>query len=128
MSEVKFIILGKGFDRYVEKLTRNDKGFWVDSKGTVWALSDDSASVDPITRCGVGVFSLPKDSPLNELCSEHDYLYSSPAYQAYHTRQQADSELERIFKESGRPLVGRLFYRLARWFGSSFWENKDTNN
>jgi hypothetical protein len=115
MENTKFVL----FHGKVLELSRAEDGLWRDSFGTVWALADDSASVDPINRCGVGMLSLPEGWGQ---CSSHDYAYSSPAYQLYHTREEADRMLEHL----NPGIVGHLFYYAAHLFGSRFWEDKAT--
>jgi len=108
-------------------LYKDSSGFWIDKDGAIYALADVSP-VDTIDRCGVGVFSLGKNSPLNRLCKKHDYMYQSPVYQYYYTREEADKALMNDFRLANRPLIGRIFYSLARLFGAKYWENKKTNN
>lgn len=116
------------FGKSVEELNQGEDGLWRDSQGTVWAFSEDKNSVDPVTRCGIGFFSLPEGSVINAGCRVHDYLYSSPTYQAYHTREEADEVLRQQLIKLKYPIIGRLFYRLSRLFGGKYWENKKTNN
>lgn len=104
-----------------------DSGLWVDSSGTVYS-DRDSASVDFMDRCGVGCASFPIDSPLNDACKAHDYVYISKAYQTFHTRKEADEMLYKHFKLIHQPVLAVILYRLARWFGGKYWENPKTNN
>lgn len=112
----KFLVCIKG---YKVEIYRHRDGFWRDRWGTVYALAEDGLSLDDKTRCGVGVFSLPEGEGV---CAPHDYAYSSPYYQLAHSRQEADEMLLRL----NPGIVGRIFYRLSRWFGATFWENKET--
>lgn len=116
----------------VYELTYNEKGLWVSSDGTIWALRRDSGSKDDVDRCGIEPFALPLDSPLTPLCRVHDYMYESPAYQMFHTRKQADKELMRLIGASDVgsfwKLFKRPFYWLSRQFGRNAWENESTNN
>lgn len=116
------------FKGRVVTLTLGEDNLWRDSEGTVYGFSDNGSSVDKVVRCGVGALSLPKESELNRACASHDYMYSSPAYQHFNTRDKADAELERVFTQAGHPVIGRLFRLISRVFGSSYWENKNTNN
>lgn len=118
----RYIVFGNN----VETLTLGVDGLWRDDLQTIWALTDDAASVDSIDRCGVGFFSLPEASDAD--CSSHDYAYSSPAYQAFHTRKEADEMLRRNLIAAHYPIIGPIFYRFSRWFGKKYWERKDTNN
>ena len=106
-------------------------GFWRDQFETIYAYIDKTESVDDVNRCGVGAFSLDIDNPLNAACKPHDYAYQSPAYQAFHTRKEADFYLRQLiemmpgYKDS---LTATLFEFLARQQGFRFWENEATNN
>lgn len=120
-----FIIAG----REVIHLSLGNDGFYRDQHGTIFALRDDSDTVDLVDRCGVGVFSLPGNHPLNDACRSHDYMYSSPAYQAFHSRAEADAELGRLVGlielGSYRPWAP-IFEFFSRLFGGKLWENKKT--
>lgn len=100
-------------------LTQGPDGLWRDDNGTIWALAEESASVDQETRCGIGILSLPGGVGN---CGAHDYAYSSPKYQESHTREEADQML----RKQNPGLLGEIFYRLSRWFGGRFWENERT--
>lgn len=113
------------------ELTKGLDGLWRDSLGTVYGLVDDSSSVDSRSVCGVGWFSLADGNPLNDACAPHDYAYSSPAYQAFHTRQEADFYLEALLKQihgEEHSVTPELFEFISRELGHEFWENKLTNN
>lgn len=101
------------------KLTKGEDGFLRDDKGTVHAYPDPGSSVDSTDRCGVGAFSLP---PGVGECKFHDGAYKNPYYQATHTRKEADEILRRL----NPGLLGAVFYRLSRWFGGSYWEDRRT--
>lgn len=120
----RYIVFGNA----VETLTLGVDGLWRDDLNTIWALVDEHASVDPNTRCGVGWFSLPEAADANEICGKHDYAYSSPAYQAFHTRKEADEMLKQNLIAAHYPIIGPLFYRLSRWFGKKYWERNETND
>jgi hypothetical protein len=110
------------------ELTRNDeKDFWRDNQGTIYAYSEPSWSVDSSNNCGVGVFSLADNDPRNLACSAHDFEYSSPVYQAFHTRSEADEELEKRLTVEGYPESGEFFSLIAKVLGSQYWENKETD-
>lgn len=121
--DVKYIAFGNS----VEKLTKHSDGLWRDSLGTIWAYSEDSYSSDPVSRCGIGFFSLPEACEANLACNAHDFAYSSPTYQAYHTRKEADEDLKRSLIALNYPVIGPIFYSIARFLGGLFWENKKTN-
>lgn len=122
MKQRKIIFRGQ-----VINLAVGEDNLWRDSEGTVYGFTDDNLSVDKVTRCGIGPLSLPKESELNKLCAGHDYMYSSPAYQAFNTREAADNELERQFAQANYPLVGKVFRLFSRLLGAAYWENKHTN-
>lgn len=110
------------------KLTKGGDGLWRDWTGCVYALTDEASSVDKEVRAGVGPFSMPKDSPVNEAAAPHDYAYSCPAYQMYHNRKEAD---EKLFADisamnSWHRHLAWPFYLLCRAFGAMFWERKET--
>lgn len=113
--ETKYVL----FKNKAVRIEKFMDGLWRDCSGTIWALADDTASVDPRTRCGIGVFSLPEG--VGE-CRGHDFAFSSPYYQLAHTRLEADQMLRRM----NPGLLGKIFYRLSRLFGGKFWENKET--
>ena len=128
ISKERFFV----YKKKVIGIIQGEDGLWRDADGTIYALEDDRASVDPRNVCGVGPVSLPEDSPLNEACRPHDYEYSSPAYQAFHTREEADEDLrknlELLSQGHWYHFVAYPFYWLARTFGGTFWENNMTNN
>lgn len=101
-------------------------GLWRDRWGCVYALSEASESVDDISRCGINAVSLPVNHPANDACNAHDFAYSSPAYQLYNTRADADRMLEQHLKIVGYPVMGKVFRFISKLFGGRFWENKET--
>lgn len=112
------------------ELTRNADGFYQDDKGTIYAYND-GVSTDPKDVCGVAPLDLPSwpfFQTENDQCAKHDFMYTSPVYQAFHTRQEADTYLERMLDLSGHPLIGEIFSEIARLLGSPFWENEATND
>lgn len=126
--ETKFII----FKHEVIELRRPD-GYsaWQDSEGTLWAYADSKDSVDVRDVCGVGWASLP-DWPMfrmiNQQCARHDMAYSSPVYQAFHTRVEADEYLDELLRLSGHWVIGAVFEEVSRLLGCPLWENPTTNN
>lgn len=114
------------------KLLRYPDGLWRDADGTVYALEDPKYSKDDKKRAGVGVFSLPEDHPISQASGPHDYAFSSPAYQAFHNRVEADlMELKNV-----AALMGKRNWRtrlqlwaiklLLRRFSDGYWENEAT--
>lgn len=119
-------------DRVV-RIVKCYDGLWRDDiDGCIYALAEDTASVDANTVCGIGPFSLPHDSPLNAACAAHDFAYSCPVYQLYHTREEADKMLKEHLKLTAEgtwySFVTYPFYCISRLFGGLFWENKKTKN
>lgn len=118
ISNLEIIPLVQGADKY-----------WRDPSGVIYALHDDASSVDYRNACGVGFFSLP-DWPIfksvNEICGVHDYMYSSPVFQAYHSRAEADLILEQLLALKDHPLVGSIFSEVSHLLGAPFWENPRT--
>lgn len=115
------------------ELIRNAQGFWEAPGGTIFAYGELSHTVDPVTRCGIGFFSLSETNDITDACRPHDFAYNSPVYQAFHTREEADQKLETditlIGQELRRPWyqwVGKLFRKVAEVFGGKYWENKET--
>lgn len=112
-------------------ISKHEDGLWRDAWGCIYALAEDENSVDNIDRCGIGFLSLPINHPANAGCSPHDYKYSSPAYQLFHTRAEADADLERDETLLGFPVLGKVFRFLAKTFGGfkgklRLWENDKT--
>lgn len=104
-------------------------GLWRDRYDVVYALRDASGVVDRVTRCGVGVFSLDPSHPLTDACGPHDFAYSSPAYQTFKTRAEADEYLESLVRQIDGGKFSWLaspFRWISRVFGGLFWENKNT--
>lgn len=109
----------------VVQLSLGDDGLYRDDGGTVFALRDDSTA-DPVDRCGVYPAVLPFKIPIDKDCAVHDFMYSSKAYQLFHTREEADAELRDLIASD--PSLWRFvawpFWFLARVFGGKYWENK----
>lgn len=113
------------------KKIRQVKGsddIWRDDEGTEYGYTDPKYYTDDKTRAGVGVLSLPEDDPLSKSAAQHDYAYSSPVYQKYHDRKEADKALEERIEDlpGWRRFMSKPFYAITRIFGGLFWENKDT--
>ena len=96
----------------------------------MYALADDSRTLDPKVRCGVAPFALPESDEWTDACRPHDYAYSSPAYQTFNERSEADDKLELDLKLLSKGPIRRflspLAAGLARVFGWLFWENPGT--
>jgi len=111
-------------------ITKGKDGLWRDSTGCVYALVDDAASTDSKVRAGVGIFSMPEGSPINSdpAVAVHDYKYSSPAYQTFNTRKEADDALYEGIKKmkTWHRHLALPFWALSRIFGGLFWENDET--
>lgn len=124
---MKFII----FNGEVIQVFKSSKDRWYDTKGTEYAYSDSKNSIDSKNRCGVGWFSLAEDDSRNDACAPHDFAYSSPAYQAFHTRAEADYMLKELLEkipEAKGTMTPEIFYGISRELGFHFWENPETNN
>lgn len=126
MKDKKFIIFkGKNIE-----LTKLADGIYMDDNNTVYAYTSNDSSVDKETRAGIGWFSLSKTHILSEYSRGHDFAYSSPYYQAFHTREEADHYLEQCLKLAPgyeHSIIPELFEFLSRQIGIHLWENKDTN-
>jgi hypothetical protein len=109
-------------------LARGNDGFYRDKFGTVFALRDDSDTMDIVDRCGIGPLSLPEGNPLNPLCARHDYTHVSPSYQAFYTRLEADEYLRDLIskEKSAWRFLALPFFFVCRAVGGWFWENKET--
>lgn len=112
-------------------LTLGDDGLWRDDQGTIRAIADKGySSPDADNRAGYGIFSMPASHPCNGPAKIHDFEYSSPAYQKFHTRREADEELFQRLKQlptERRSLLPYIFYGIVRLFGGRFWDNKKTD-
>jgi hypothetical protein len=120
--ETKYIHAG---NRVIE-LCKDKDGLWRSPSGTVFALAENYTPSE--AQCGAGIFTLPKDSKYTPFCGVHDFMYSSPAYQAFHTRSEADEALRIMLSEARHTFIGRVFKFLSRIFGEDLWENKTTRN
>lgn len=112
-------------------ITRCEDGMWRDSEGTIYGFPDDSSSYDKVIRCGVWPFALPADDPMSIPAAPHDAKYANPTYQKFHTRSEADADLERDIANTQtgwRRHLAKPFYRIVRIFGGLFWDNEETRN
>jgi hypothetical protein len=125
-ENVRFVVAGKK----IYRLSRDENGLWRDKHGVIWALRSDSASVDDYQGCGVHLAALPDwhiFRNLNEICARHDYMYSSPAFQFFYTRKDADEYLEALINQAEYfSVVAKPFKWLSRIFGGRFWESNKT--
>jgi len=122
---MKFIV----FKGETIQLNEDENGFYRDTQGTIYAFSSNRDSVDNRDVCGVGWFSLSDGNPLNRACGVHDYAYSSPVYQAYHSRQEADYHLQTLLEQiptAKGTITPYLFRAVSRFLGGLFWENPET--
>lgn len=112
------------------ELTKCSDGLWRNVDGDIFAYAEQGSSSDKEIRCGVGIFSLSKDHPLTPACEIHDYQFSSPAYQMFHTFDEANRQLRRNIKYIGRGkwygILAQPFKSIVDIFGSRFWDNKNT--
>lgn len=122
MTQTKYI----NFRGLTYTITKCTDGLWRDADGTIYGLTDDENSVDIVIRCGVGWASLLEDSKYTDACKAHDYAYTSPAYQLFHTREEADEMLRKHTSLLGSNLLGRVFHLVSRLLGKKYWENKKT--
>ena len=113
------------------ELTRGYDNLWRDPEGCVYAFAELSEDDDPVDRCGVGVLSLSPKAPITYACKIHDYQYSSPAYQAFYSRGEADRQLRRNIKILGKGtmwgLLAQPFKTIVDIVGSRYWDNKKTD-
>lgn len=109
---------------------KSPDGFWRDEFGCIYALVDDAFVVDKRIRAGVGPFSFPEGHPANEPAKPHDFKYSCPVYQAFHSRAEADADLYRDFNLLGKGTwwgqMTPVWYGISRILGWMFWENEKT--
>ena len=96
---------------------------------TELGATTNEGSADLTVRCGVGIASLPEDSPLTPACAVHDNAYQNPTWQKYHKRSEADEKLYTDLRKLGASrFAAWTMYKLARLFGGRFWENPYTND
>lgn len=126
----KFII-ANGEVHAIHHYSHDD--LWRMEDGTVMAFANDEYYAHPEDNvCGVGIFKLNKDHWLNKACKPHDYMYSSPAFQYYHTRAEADYMLKQLVDvtvkneiKKNLKALGNLMQMGCRYLGifSSGWDN-----
>lgn len=121
----KFLVVGNRVIRLATK-EGGPEDFFYDEYGTLWALRSDIGSWDNVSRCGVFPFVFPQGTPIDDVCDVHDFMYSSPVFQHFHTRSEADDYLRTGGKAVGMPITGRVFKLLSIKFGWMVWENKKT--
>jgi hypothetical protein len=116
------------FNDEVIQLTQGTDRLWRSKEGTIFAFRERLGSVDDVDRCGIGIFSLPQSDPLTDACRPHDFSYSSPGYQAFHTRAEADAELWRHAKliDGSSSWKVWLLRTIPPILGGAFWENSST--
>lgn len=109
-------------------LVRAPDGLYYDPLGTVWALQEFTPGSDPIIEIGIGhLWALSPNHPWTNAARFHDLAYSSPAYQKFHTRLEADTKLYHDLLSVGAPQsVALLFYGIVRVVGGTFWDNPET--
>lgn len=127
MENIRYLLFkGEIIPLYLDLL----RNLWIDKDGTTYAFAENANSTDPIARCGINMLSFPTGSPLDDACKAHDFKYSSPTYQFYHIRAEADAALLRDLKQVSRGslyyIFATPFYYIARLLGGKYWENKDT--
>lgn len=108
-------------------MVKDGRDVWMDDSKTIWAYVDAAATTDSVVRCGVYPFVLPETSVCSDAAKAHDYAYSSPVYQLFYTRREADDKLYEDLRCVGysKPVAATM-WALARIFGRLFWENKKT--
>ena len=110
-------------------LSYGQDGLWRDEHGGVYGFMESGACTDEVVRLGVYPFALPAHWDINKLAKAHDYMYSCPAYQMFHTRKEADRALRKMLKHHGGRFWSLLrwpIYLITRVFGGRYWENERT--
>lgn len=114
------------------KVTMGNDCLWRDENGLIYGFIDNKYQKDRVTRLGVAPLALPTNIRINDAAKAHDYAYSSPAYQEFHSRKEADEVLEAQVEQLGYGTIwqalAKPFYYIARIFGGKYWENDKTNN
>jgi len=110
-------------------LTKHEDGLWRSDFGTIYAFREETSGLNRKDLCGVFPFVIPIENPMSDGCRVHDGLYSNPAYQAFHTRKEADEHMLRMHKLSTKGSVwgflSKPFYYLVRVFGGLVWKGKN---
>lgn len=105
------------------KLTRGEDLLWYDDYGTCFALAEPAESDDEVVRCGIGLFSFDPSFAGTRACAPHDYAYSSPAYQKFKSRKEADLKMYNDLRKNGvHPKLATVMWGVARVLGGFFWE------
>lgn len=112
-----FVYKGKEYHIF-----RCPDGVWRDDGGTAYGVSEDEASVDENSVCGIGAFSLPSSHPANAICSGHDSRYSIPLWEMNHSQLEDDIWLREELKAKGYPILAIIFFPITRAFGWLFRE------
>lgn len=111
-------------------LTKNADDLWCDETGCIFAIRDEAAMTDPVDRIGVWPFVVPFKTPMDDVYKVHDYMYSCPAWQFFHTREESDAWAREwhLAETQGYAwsLLAGPFYFLMRKLGGRFWERKET--
>lgn len=112
----------------VVELTRGDDGLYRDAEGTIFALREDGGA-DHVDRLGIWPFVIPRwmtPKDVLEIAARHDFKYDCPAYQAFHSRAEADRDLRREMRRSSWSILAEPFYIACDIVGRLVWENKKT--
>ena len=111
-------------------IARGNDGLFRDKDGTIYALRDDSDTLDIIDRCGVGILSLSTKHPLTAACRPHEFMTSSPAFQAFYTYAEANEWLAshvRIVEQGRYRFWATPFKWLATvygWLRPKVWKGR----
>lgn len=113
------------------ELTKNADGLWADSTGCIYGVREESAMTDKEDRIGVWPFVFPFKTRLDGIYKVHDYMYSCPAWQFFHTREESDAwAYEEHLRETEGfwPLriLAQPFRYIIKNFGGQFWDNPKT--
>jgi hypothetical protein len=85
---------------------------------------------DEHTGCGISPLATGKKDPFYEACRFHDLAYLHNSWHQLHLRRK---EVDKYFLNmmlliaDGNPLLiarAHIYYRLARIFGTRFWEGR----
>lgn len=123
--DVKYVVT-KRFG--ITQVIRGADSFFRDAEGTLYAFRE-GPTADATDRCGVWPFALPlwpMFQTVNDACKPHDFAFSSPVYQAFHTYNEANEMLEAVQILGGHPVFGAFAEQIAAILGMEYWENKST--
>jgi hypothetical protein len=125
-SDVRYLAFKTG----IIEVTRATNDRFYDKDGCEYAFAEDANMVDKISRIGVWPFVFPQGTVLDAPAKVHDFMYSCPSYQAYHTREEADAYLRenelKATEGSWLRIFVQPFYWITRVLGGRYWENKET--